>query len=178
MKKVKSEKSAFSEKGPALAFSGMARYRGAMAYTAPTPATMKIRYRAFAAVDDATLQYWLDDAVRIVGTPSGSDWLAADAPIGLMLYAAHELTKQGIGASAIGLDIPAGVTSIKSGALSIGLSDDAAKASLSGGYASTQYGCEFLDLLKRNRGGMRTTNAGVPDYGGRRYVGGIGYVRY
>lgn len=156
----------------------MARYRGAMAYTAPTPATMKIRYPAFADVADATLQYWLDDAVRIVGTPSGSDWLEADAPIGLMLYAAHELTKQGIGTSAAGLDIPAGVTALKSGALSISLSDDAAKASLSGGYDSTQYGREFLDLLKRNRAGTRTTNAGVPDYGGRRYVGGIGYVRY
>ena len=140
-----------------------------MAYTAPTPATLKIRYPAFVDVPDATIQYWLDDAVRIVGTPTGSDWLAADAPIGLMLYAAHELTKQGIGASATGLDVPAGVTSLRSGALSIGLSDDAAKASLSGGYERTAYGREFYLLLKQNRGGMRTTNAGVPDYGGRRY---------
>lgn len=142
-----------------------------MAYTAPTPATLKIRYPAFVDVPDATIQYWLDDAVRIVGTPTGSDWLAAEAPIGLMLHAAHEMAKQGLGVTPGAIAVPDGVTSLKSGALAIGLDAEAAKLSLSGGYERTAYGREFYLLLKQNRGGMRTTNAGVPDYGGRRYYG-------
>lgn len=135
-----------------------------MAYTAPTPATFKIRYPAFVDTDDATIQYWLTDAERIVGAPADSEWATSAAPIAVMLYAAHELTKQGLPGTG-GASEPAGITSLRSGALTIAFSDDAAKASLSGWYDSTSYGREFAAMLKRQRGGIRLTTPGTPDYG-------------
>ena len=46
----------------------------------------RLRYPAFAAVPDATISYWLEDAARVVTDA----WIAADQPIAKMLLAAHE----------------------------------------------------------------------------------------
>lgn len=114
------------------------------------PATLKMRYPAFAAVPDATIQYWLDDAGRIVTTAWGADYEP-----GTFALAAHNMAlarTPGIsdgGAS----QIPSGVTRFKSASVDIAVTEAAANRSVSGGYASTPYGAEFAIMLRRNTGG-------------------------
>lgn len=110
------------------------------------PATLKLRYPAFAARDDATIQYWLDDAARIV-TP---DWSERE-PATLAL-AAHGMAVQGLDQTGA-VAIPAGVTSFRSGAFSVSLTEAAANRSLTASYGSTRYGVEFQAMLRRKRGG-------------------------
>lgn len=123
-----------------------------MAYTVPTAADLKARYPGFAAVADATVTYWITDALRTVTTA----WIEADYPIAIMLLAAHELAQQGLEAGdAAGL--PPGVTRFRSGSMEVGISESMASAT---GYASTRYGREFLIYLKRSRGGPILTAVG------------------
>lgn len=115
-----------------------------MAYSAPTPANLKTRYPAFAAVADGTVQAWLDDAA----TFADDGWPDADRATAVMAYAAHRMAELGLVASAI----PAGVTSFKSGTFSATVSD--AVAGLTG-LKSTAYGREFIALRRRNFAGPR-----------------------
>lgn len=114
------------------------------------PATLKLRYPAFAAVPDATVQYWLTDAARIV-----TDAWGDDQEPGTLALAAHSMaTTPGVVAGGSGsAQIPAGVTSFKSGTVSLTFSDAAAAQSASGGYQATVYGKEFAVMLRRNVGG-------------------------
>ncbi len=120
-----------------------------MAFTAPTPAELKIRYSAFASVDDGTVQYWLTDAERLVTT----SWIEADYAPAIMAFAAHYLAAGGLEASATGSALPTGVTRFRSGALDVSISEAVASKSAAYGYASTRYGQEFAVFLRRNRGG-------------------------
>ncbi len=123
----------------------------------PTPADLKARWPAFAAVPDATVQYWLTDAERIV-TP---DWLERDYAVGLMTLAAHEMVLNGVTglpASAI----PAGVTSFKSGTFSATVSESVANASAAGGFGATKYGQDFAIMLRRNNGMPRLVGCIAP----------------
>ena len=114
-----------------------------MAYTAPTLSEFRTRYPAFDAVADATVQAFLDE-----GDSETAAWPDADRPRGVMLYAAHQLTAQGLGTGAI----PAGVTSFRSGTFSATLSDSAASRT---GFSATIYGREYLALARRNFAGPR-----------------------
>lgn len=116
-----------------------------MAYIVPTAADLKARYTAFAAVPDATINVWIEDAQRTVTTA----WAEADYRPGILSLAAHSMAEQGI---ATGGQSLAGVTSFKSSQFSVTMSDQAASAT---GYAATIYGREFRILLARNVGGMR-----------------------
>jgi hypothetical protein len=127
-----------------------------MAYTAPAPADLKIRYPAFAAVDDATVQYWLTDGERFVDT----SWIEGDYAPALMAVAAHNMARGGLGASS-SASIPAGVTRFKSGAIDVTISESAAAAQSRGGYASTIYGIEFLALQRRSFSGPHVIAAGT-----------------
>lgn len=129
----------------AVTSGGPAIHHGAMAYIVPTAADLKARYPAFAAVPDATVNVWIEDAQRIVTTA----WIEADFRPGIMSLAAHSMAEQGI---AIGGQSLAGVTAFKSSQFSVTMSDQAASAT---GYAATIYGREFRTLLARNIGGMR-----------------------
>lgn len=113
-------------------------------------ATLRLRYPAFAAVTDETIAYWLGDAARIVTTGWGTD----QEP-GTLALAAHSMSINGVLAAASpgGAQIPAGLTSFKSGSVSLTFSDAAAAQAADGGYASTVYGREFLPMLRRNTGG-------------------------
>lgn len=106
-------------------------------------ATFRIRYPAFAAVANATVAAWLDEGVLEV-----SSWPADQRNRATMLYAAHNLASQGLGAGAI----PAGVTSFKSGTFSATVSDGLANRT---GFGSTAYGREYLALARRYFGGPR-----------------------
>ena len=129
-----------------------------MAYTAPTPANLKSRYPAFAAVDDAVVQTWLTDAERFVDT----SWIEGDYAIALMAHAAHSMALLGIGTATGAAAIPAGVTRFKSGAMDVTISDAAAKASAEGGYDATVYGREFKLLSRRSHGGPRVVTGAAP----------------
>ena len=107
-----------------------------MAYTAPTPADLKARYPAFAAVADATVRVWLDDAATDCALFPEDVRARAE-----MAYAAHKLAAQGLGTGAI----PAGVTSFKSGTFSATVSDGIASLT---GFNSTTYGREFTALRR------------------------------
>lgn len=129
-----------------------------MAYTPATPATLRLRFREFADTDDAVVEYWLTDAAtRFV---LDAEWDAANGPVAQMLVAAHHMALDGIGASS-GMDLPAGVTAMRSGNLSLSFDAETARAQASGGWAATKYGSQYLALLRLARGGARTTTLGA-----------------
>lgn len=123
-----------------------------MAYDKPTPADLRLRYPAFAEVDDATVQYWLTDAERVVS----NSWIEADYAPAIMAYAAHRMAELGLGASAIGGGLPAGVTRFRSGAMDVAVSEAVAGRT---GFDATVYGREFVALRRRNAGGPRLVAA-------------------
>lgn len=118
-----------------------------------TPADLKMRYPAFADVDDARIQYWLTDADRFV-----TDGWGADADPARLAYAAHNLVLSnapGIQSSTdlAAMGIPTGVTKFKSASMDIQISEAAANRSLASGWDATTYGEEFAVMLARNTGG-------------------------
>jgi hypothetical protein len=140
-----------------------------MAYEAPAPADLIARYPAFTAVADETIQYWLTDAERFVD----ESWIEGDYAPALMARAAHEMALAGLGSEAEATaDLPAGVTSFKSGSLSVQFSEGAAADRAAGSLASTRYGSEFVILRRRNKGGARLTETGTIPYQPERYVDG------
>ncbi|HQS96691.1 MAG: hypothetical protein B7Y38_11475 [Sphingomonadales bacterium 28-56-43] len=114
-----------------------------MAYTAPTSATLKARYTAFATVADATVTYWLGEAAE-----DCANWSENLRARGEMALAAHRMAEQGI----IAGSIPAGVTSFKSGTFSASVSDGVAART---GYDATVYGREFKQLARALFSGPR-----------------------
>jgi hypothetical protein len=126
----------------------------------PNVAALKMRYPAFAAVDDATVAYWLADAKRFVDV----SWNDGDYAPGLIAAAAHNMSKTGvagISGSQLGGFAAAGVTRFKSGTFDAQFSDVAIKVAVAGGWASTPYGQDYLDLLRRNVSGFGVTSPGT-----------------
>jgi len=114
-----------------------------MAYTAPTAATLKARYPAFASVADATVTYWLDEAAD-----DCANWADSLRARGEMALAAHRMAELGV----ITGTIPAGVTAFKSGTFSASVSDGVASRT---GYDATVYGREFKQLARNLFSGPR-----------------------
>lgn len=127
-----------------------------MAYEAPTPTTLKARYPAFAAVEDATIDYWLTDSLRFVD----SSWIEDDRAPAMMALAAHQMALSGIGTQSGAAALPAGVTRFRSASMDVSVSESAASAAAKGGYGSTRYGLEFQALQRRSFGGPRVIAAG------------------
>lgn len=115
-----------------------------MAYSTPTAAAFKARYPSFASVADATVDYWIADAERVVG----SNWDDDNRPIGVMLMAAHNMADIGLGSGGA----PSGVSSFKSGTFAVTVSDEVASKT---GIYSTIYGRQYADLCRRLFGGAR-----------------------
>lgn len=120
-----------------------------MAHDPATLSEFRTRYPAFAAVPDATVQYWLDDAYE---TTEG--WTCTVAAKAQMALAAHNLAQPGNGTD--GGDVAAlaemGVTSFKSASMSVSLSDGVVSKRAGGGYSSTRYGKDYVGYLRRCRG--------------------------
>lgn len=112
-----------------------------MAYTAPTASDLIQRFPTFAGVDeDAIARVLLEAEGRV-----NESWSEADWTLGQLLYAAHVLTMDGLGASTeVQL---AGFRRIKVGSLEL---ERAASAS-SGGtlLGSTSYGQRYLGMAAR-----------------------------
>lgn len=120
-------------------------------YTVPTSSDLTTRFPSFAAVDPAVLGRVLAEAATRVDTT----WIAGDYPLGIMLYAAHVLTLDGLGTgaeSALAAAGALGFQSMRTGSLQ--LERDAAPDSLIGGRSDlerTAYGRRFLALLRVNQ---------------------------
>lgn len=126
-------------------------------YGKPTLANFKSKYPAFANVPDATIQMYLDDA------PVDDTWLERDYAKAIMLWAAHTMTANGIGADEIGQAAAAGLSRLKSGTLDVSFKDGGSSSD-AGGFGGTAYGRQFYALLRANRGGPRV-------------IGGAGYCQ-
>ncbi|WP_420139814.1 DUF4054 domain-containing protein [Sphingomonas sp.] len=131
-----------------------------MPYEAPTPVDLKARYPAFAAVSDATIQIYLDQAN---GGDADQSWSERDFSPAVQAAAAHRMARAGVLGTSGTVDASAGITSFKSASVSIEFSADAVKAAVKGGWASTPYGQDYADLLARNKGGARVLGGGGID---------------
>lgn len=136
-----------------------------MAYVPPTPADLKAIYPAFASVDDAVVQTFLD---RANGGDVDESWAERDFAPAIMAAAAHRMARAGHGtAPSAGGGAAAGVESFKSGDVSIQFSSEAVKLAVSGGWGSSGYGQDYVELLMRNHGGPRVVGGGrIPCAGG------------
>jgi len=114
-------------------------------------AAFRLRYAAFAAVSDTTVQAFLDDALPYV-TSFGDE-----ATRGQMLLAAHNMVLADVPGIAkdASAQIPAGVTRFRSASMDVAVSDAAANRSVAGGYSATWYGQEFAKIQRRHVGGPR-----------------------
>lgn len=134
-----------------------------------TPADLKEVLPGWDDVPDETVQFWLDQAARVVDETWG-----VDQDRGQILLAAHEMTLVGLGPQASGSSGSIGVsdiTSVRSGSLSLTLRD--AKSGTAAAFASTSYGKLFYPMLLGYRGGMRVTGTGtIPGYSATRYPHG------
>lgn len=122
-----------------------------LAYIIPTPAQLKAMYTDFAAVADATVQLYIDQAARSIDT----SWTETDYADGIMLLACHNMVAAGLGtgaeaeANAQGMD---GFSLVRSGQLTLQRSatsqSDAAKY---GPWGNSRYGKQFYWLVRRNK---------------------------
>jgi hypothetical protein len=130
-----------------------------MVYIEPTPSDLKARCPAFAGVDDATIAYWLTDAHRFVD----QSWMEQDYGPALIARAAHDMVEAkvaGIAQDEVEELAGSGLTQFKSGSFSASFSEAAAAQAAEGGLGSTKYGREYLELLRRNKGGLGVTGPG------------------
>lgn len=122
----------------------------------PTPGELVATFPAFDGVDPVRIQFWIDRAARVVD----ASWTAEDFTFATMLHAAHEMVLNGFGSGAEAEAAAGGASafrSVRSGALALERFDGGDATT---GYAATQYGRQFLPLLRRNRGGPRLTGGG------------------
>ena len=114
----------------------------------PTPAALKARFPAFAAVPDGTVAVALAEAEARVDTT----WAASDRDPARMLYAAHLLTLDGFGGPEGDLGGALDLRALRSGTLQIERHppDD----TLPGTLGRSSYGRRFHEVLMRNGPGI------------------------
>ena len=124
-----------------------------MSYTVPTSTTFKTRHLRFGAVVDGTVDLYLAEASRTVGTM----WADADGPDGIMYLAAHTMVMEGaLAPTGVALGVGNQVKRVKAGEVETEFSTDAKPDGISGKlwatYGRTFYGQRYLDLAARNGG--------------------------
>lgn len=107
-------------------------------------AAFRLRYPAFAAVEDGQIGFWLADAGKAVD----SSWPAAIRDDARCAWAAHKMSETGLASGGI----PAGVSSFKSGTFSATIADGIAGLK---GLSATVYGREFMAMRRAAFGGPR-----------------------
>lgn len=129
-----------------------------MAYTDPTADDLQASLPKFAAVADATVEFWLVRARRQVD----ETWSEGDYAMGQMLLAAHLMTLQGLGTGAEAEAAANGTgdyKTIRTGSVTLERFDRGESAS--GDLASTSYGRQFIALARQNVGGPRVMATGT-----------------
>ena len=135
------------------------RYAMGMAYQQATVSDVTMRYPEFVNVPEVRVQYWLADAPNAFDV----ERLGKNQVIAQALYAAHMLAGEASTGGAGESEIPAGVTSMRSGSLSLSFDGQYVRDQAAGGYASTRYGAQLASLLRSYLGGARVTSAsGIP----------------
>lgn len=131
-----------------------------MAYVAPTPADLVLRFPEFDPVDDARIQLFLDDAILEVG----ESWLESDRARAQILLACHRLALAGepartlAGSSGSASATLGDVQSISVGQVSVsyGSRSAAGAGSISASdpvlreYLRTTYGVQYWEILTKN----------------------------
>jgi hypothetical protein len=124
----------------------------------PDPATLRIRYPAFASVGDEVITYWLTDAALTV-----DDTWQPYQDNALMSLAAFNIARTGA-LTGQAAPLPEGVTSFKSASFSATVSDAVVAQQSAGGYAINVYGREFAGYLRRHSGTPRLVGYIAPEY--------------
>ena len=142
-------------------------------YTDATAAELKAAFPRFAAVSDATVDFYLERARRQVDT----NWTEGDYAYAQMLYACHTMTLAGLGTGAESESAANGTgefKTIRSGSLTLERFDRDGNGDAQGELGSTSYGRQFANLRRQNRGGARITPSGTLPVGalGCRYPHG------
>lgn len=119
-----------------------------MSYTVPSAADLKARYPAFNAVADSAVSAAIADAATQVDV---SIWGEADYDRAIMLYAAHQMTMNGLGATNEAQ--MSGFRSLSIGSLSLTSSSEAS-TKVGSGLDATNFGRQFKALLRRNSPGI------------------------
>jgi hypothetical protein len=124
-----------------------------MAYVIPTPAMVKVRFPRFEGVADGTIQYALDRAAREVD----ETWTEGDFTEARMLYAAHQLTIDGLGTGTEAQLLAEGVgdfQKIELGSLKLTRFDKSSSSNsdVPADLARTTFGASFYSLALRNVG--------------------------
>lgn len=122
-----------------------------MAWTTPTVAQFRSRWAPrFDAVTDPQIQYALDRAVILVD----ETWIETDRTEGVLLYAAHMLTLDGLGTGAEAEAAAGGLSTfqrVNSGTFEFDRGSGAGAAAGNGSLlASTSFGRRLLELMKLN----------------------------
>lgn len=136
-----------------------------MSYEKPTPAEFKIAKPQFAAVNNETVQMYLDMASRVVD----ESWTEGDYKNAIIAFACHLMTLEGLGTDAYSQGFKTGQAeyeSIKSGQVT--LTKFRAKSEGTGYFAwlqTTPCGKYYAMLLQLNRGGPRIIMGGVSPCG-------------
>lgn len=132
-----------------------------MAYVIPTPAQLKAMYTAFAAVPDATVQLYIDQAARSVDT----SWTETDYADGIMLLACHNMvTMGGLGTGADAQVAAQGMDSfstIRSGQLTLqrAATSQSGDNTNYGAWGASRYGRQFYWLARRDKPPMTVAAA-------------------
>lgn len=131
-----------------------------MAYTIPSAADLKAIYPAFADVLDATVDAWI---ARVNGTDVDQSWSERDFAPAIEAAAAHRMVRAGVPGITISQTasfVAAGVTSIKSGTFDASFDSSVVKAAAGGGWESTTYGLDYLEMLRRRGHTFGVTRVG------------------
>ena len=116
-----------------------------MSYSQPSASEMKARFPAFSGVDDAVLDAALVRARQHVD----ASWIESDRVEAELLYAAHDLTLDGIGETREAQ--LTGFKSLKLDTLQLVRQDTDAEP---GSLKSTSFGARFVALRKRSFPGV------------------------
>lgn len=141
-----------------------------MAYTDPDADELQAAFPRFAAVEDETVEFWLERARRSVD----QSWTEGDYAMGQMLLAAHLMTLQGLGTGAESEAAASGTgeyKTIRSGSVTLERFEQASGGA-QGELGSTSYGRQFAALARQNVGGPRVSPTGTLPYPGGHYVDG------
>lgn len=121
-----------------------------MPYVVPTPAQFKIRFPAFAAVADATVQALLTEAARNVD----ESWFEKDYQPAIMYLAAHYLKLEGVLGDDVNVTGP--ITSERLGDASVTYAN-AQTGVMMTQYGTTLYGRRYYELLRVNQPAVELT---------------------
>lgn len=117
-----------------------------MAYDVPTASELKNRFPAFEAVEDNLVDMAIGEATRKVD----ATWPEGDFSMGIMLYAAHILTLDGLGTTQDAKLV--GFSLVRSGQLTLQRQD--AGSAVYGDLSQTGFGRRFKTLVRCNFPGI------------------------